>query len=388
MPYVTKERSVTEEREQFLGYDEIGSIRPQLCYFEFTGLRPSTPHWFFFDGVEVTKFINTSYTFTDYNDNDRNSTLRNPGDAYLNATAFPDQLGGPTASSGPINSDATGKLEGMFYIQSNATTSFPTGTRILNVIDVSVLNKENSLSFAAAEYKAVGEYELYYKYDYTYTETYEEWQDDPPPATKPASNGSSNNNDDNEAPTPLYSYRSGNTWYNAYTEEKAAEYAGAAKKDPNAVELIDVNNITKGDVSGNPYKPMSHSSNDNNEDKGNDDISVLCNYIHRLGYLDKDILMLDNQFGDIVEREDPTLLEGYHAWAKPMIEWMDRGSLLSKIYLHAWVIPFTRSWAQHIAHKMEPETHRDNLIGRFMYNAGVPISRFIGNRLRNSKVKV
>ena len=380
MPYVTKEREVTEQREQFLGFDEISSIRPNLVYFEFTGLRPSTPHWFFFDGIEVTKWINTSYTFTDYNDNTRNSKLRNPGDAYVSATAFPDQLGGPTASSGPINSDATGKIEGMFYIQSNATTSFPTGTRILNVIDVSVLNKDNSLSFAAAEYKAVGEYELFYNYDYTYTETYEEWVD-PPPPTKPANSGS---NDDDDPPVlPAYSYQIGNTFYNIYdaddvtneTEQLAAAYGTNVIDRREKPKLSSKLDGKDGGKAG-------------SDDKGTTSSKILCNYIYELGYLDKDVWILDEQFGDIVEREDPTLLEGYHAWAQPMIEWMEEGSLLSKVYLHAWVIPFTRCWAQHIAHKMEPETHKDSLIGKIMYNAGVPISRFIGNRLRNSKVKV
>lgn len=375
MPYVTKEREVTEQREQFLGFDEITSIRPNLVYFEFTGLRPSTPHWFFFDGVEVTKWMNTSYTFTDYNDNTRNSKLRNPGDAYLNATAFPDQLGGPTASSGPINSDATGKIEGMFYIQSNATTSFPTGTRILNVIDVSVLNKDNSLSFAAAEYKAVGEYELFYNYDYTYTETYEEWVD-PPPPTPPASSGS---NDDDDPPVlPSFSYEIDGTFYNVYGDDNVTtedEYLAAAYGD---------NVIDRRDTS-------SSNNNDNDNDNSSSNSKVLCYLAYRNGLLDEKIYQLDEKFGEYVSAEHPDVMNGYHSWAMPMVHWIDEGSWLSKQYLRFWVAPLTRSWGTHIAHLMEPENYKYNLWGHTVFTVGTVGSRLVGKYLRwrnQNKVKV
>lgn len=380
MPYVTKEREVTEQREQFLGFDEITSIRPNLVYFEFTGLRPSTPHWFFFDGVEVTKWINTSYTFTDYNDNTRNSKLRNPGDAYLNATAFPDQLGGPTASSGPINSDATGKIEGMFYIQSNATTSFPTGTRILNVIDVSVLNKDNSLSFAAAEYKAVGEYELFYNYDYTYTETYEEWVD-PPPPTPPANSGS--NNDDDPPVLPSFSYEIDGTFYNVYGDDNVTtedEYLAAAYGD---------NVIDRRDTSS-----SSSSSNDDGGSSGGGgggNSKVLCYLAYRNGLLDEKIYQLDEKFGEYVEAEHPDVMNGYHSWAMPMVHWIDEGSWLSKQYLRFWVAPLTRSWGTHIAHLMEPENYKYNLWGHTVFTVGTVGSRLVGKYLRwrnQNKVKV
>lgn len=382
MPYVEKTREVTEQREKFLGFDEITSIRPNLVYFEFTGLRPSTPHWFFFDGVEVTKWINTSYTFADYNDNARNSKLRNPGDAYVNATAFPDQLGGPTASSGPINSDATGKIEGMFYIQSNATTSFPTGTRILNVIDVSVLNKENSLSFAAAEYKAVGEYELFYEYDYTYTETYSEWQDPPKPVT-PVQNGS--NNDDDDTPTPVFSYQIGNTFYNVYDADDVTaedEYLAAA---------YGTNVIDKRDEEEEKKKAAKKPGGGGNDDDKTSNSKVLCYLAYRNGLLDEKIYKLDEKFGEYVEAEHPDVMNGYHSWAMPMVHWIDEGSWLSKQYLRFWVAPLTRSWGTHIAHLMEPENYKYNLWGHTVFTVGTVGSRLVGKYLRwrnQNKVKV
>jgi hypothetical protein len=180
MPYVTTTKTRTAyrdayvTREQDTGFDLIPICRPNFVFFQFTGLRPSTPHWMFFDGVDVTKWVNTSYTINDYNNAIRNSDLRTPGDKFINETAFPVSLGGPTAASGPINSSAAGTVEGVFYLQSNTTLSFNTGRRVLTVMDISVLNKDNCLSYAEAEYSAIGQQQLYYEYQQVYQEQYVE----------------------------------------------------------------------------------------------------------------------------------------------------------------------------------------------------------------------
>ena len=164
----TGTRTVTKD----LGYDLIPICRPQLIFFKIVNLRPEVPHWIFFDGQEVTKWVNTSYSYSEYESAARDSNLKDPGDEYINATEFPHQLGGPTNASGPINSGADGVIEGIFYLQSNSTTSFKTGKRLFTAIDISVLKKEDCLSFAQGEYQAIGEYQLYNEYQETYTYTY------------------------------------------------------------------------------------------------------------------------------------------------------------------------------------------------------------------------
>ena len=66
----------------------------------------------------------------------------------------------------------------------------------------------------------------------------------------------------------------------------------------------------------------------------------------------------DHKFGMWVSENDPDVFNGYHSWAVPMVDWIEKGSLLSKVYFHGWVRPFTGAWAQHIAHRMEPESSR------------------------------
>jgi len=113
---------------------------------------------------------------------------------------------------------------------------------------------------------------------------------------------------------------------------------------------------------------------------------VLCDLIHRYGYLDEDIWRLDEAFGDRLAIEDPELMEGYHTWAKPMVAWIERESFLAKLYLKYWCVPFTRRWANHIAHIMEPENYKPDYVGKLMLAIGVPISRAI-YKLKGRKLK-
>ena len=254
----TAYRTAYETREQDIGFDRIPVIRPNFTYFSFSGLRPNTPHWVFFDGKNVTKWVNTSYNAADYNNLERNDPIRIPGEKYIDSTAFPTDLGGPTAASGPVYTDASGNLDGLFYIQSNSALSFPTGNRTMAVLDISVLNKAESLSFAQAEYSAIGEYELYYQYQHeyqeaytetysyttsyteTYTEAYDTWVDDPvttttttttapvdetPVVTTTATNSgaTTNTSSDDGGSTNMTLVYNPNDGYNYYTTESHAD---------------------------------------------------------------------------------------------------------------------------------------------------------------------
>jgi hypothetical protein len=142
------------------------------------------------------------------------------------------------------------------------------------------------------------------------------------------------------------------------------------------VEAV-TNLVTTGTVQG-------KKDDDKSKDKEND--KVLCDLIHRYGYLDEDIWRLDEAFGDRVAIEDPELMEGYHTWAKPMVAWIEKESFLAKLYLKYWCVPFTRRWANHIAHIMEPENYKPDYVGKLMLAIGVPISRAI-YKLKGRKLK-
>lgn len=160
---------VEQSSTDFAGFDDITVCRPKFIYFKVTGLRPNTRHFAFLDTTNVTNYINTSIaTINDFKNLSRNDRKRNPGELYVNETGFPTALGGPTGS---IFSDAEGKIEGVFYLQSNATVNFPAGTRKLAFIDISVLNPEVALSYANGVYSANGGIENYNVNYYTVTKT-------------------------------------------------------------------------------------------------------------------------------------------------------------------------------------------------------------------------
>jgi hypothetical protein len=199
MPYVTSYKTLSRTLEQDLGYDLISIIRPNFVFFQFVGMRPSTPHWIFFDGKDVTKWTNTSYTIGSFKSAARNDDFRNAGDKFITSTSFPSTLGGPTNATGPVYSDSTGKLEGVFYIQSNASLSFSIGKRTMTAIDISVLNKKDCLSYAEAEYTTIGDYQIYYEYQQEYQEAYQVWVEPDPPVN----NNNNNNDNDNGYTAPV-----------------------------------------------------------------------------------------------------------------------------------------------------------------------------------------
>ena len=130
------------------------------------------------------------------------------------------------------------------------------------------------------------------------------------------------------------------------------------------------------------------SGNDDASNSSDNSDTVLCSLLHRRGYLSDDVWKHDAAFGNWVQNNEPEVLDGYHAWAIPMVDWIEKGSLLSKVWFYSWVLPFTSCWAKHIAHKMDPENHKDNLVGRFMLTIGVPTCRLSGKIMKDKKVKV
>lgn len=185
MPYVTKYKNVTKTR--ILGYDPIPIHRPKFIYFEFTGLRASVPHWVFFGGIEVTKFINTSYTKANYEAAGRNSVLKEPGERFVNANEFPSggglTYGGATAQGGesdPLYSDANGVLKGVFYLQSNTTYSWSINADGIELLATDVFNVtgDESLSIGSALFRGFGQYENYWQW--SVNDSYQVWVNPPP----------------------------------------------------------------------------------------------------------------------------------------------------------------------------------------------------------------
>lgn len=167
---------ISNIEEQDMGFEAIPVCRPRFIFFDFDGLKPDTAYWVFFNQVDVTNYVNTTYNLNSLQTADRKSPLRDPGEKYKNATGFPADLGGPTGT--PLYSDSTGSLEGAFFLQSNDSLSFPAGKLQLSVMDISVFNPEKALSHATVVYTADGQYNNYTEVDNGY------WKNIPAKKTK------------------------------------------------------------------------------------------------------------------------------------------------------------------------------------------------------------
>lgn len=252
--------------EQDMGFEDITLCRPKMFFFEFEGLKPSTPHWIYLDKTDVTNFVNTTIVPSrgSYDNLDRNSIYKNPGDLFVDSTSFPTALGGPTAGAGqPLNTTSTGRLSGLLYVQSNSTISFPVGVKVVTAMDVSTLDKTKSLSYAQTEFHAHGLYELYTEVEKMQTVAYEEdiygWVDRPP--VKPS--GNSGNSDDGDPFAGHVSVYNSHDNYNYYM---SAERAAALIKRNTKV------NATSGSA--------SHSGRN---DKANNASCVIATYANSIG---------------------------------------------------------------------------------------------------------
>lgn len=231
-----KTKTVTTYSDINVGYDQIAIQRPQFIYFEFEGLRPNIPHWFFFGNRNVTTYVRTGIAKATFTDAARTSLLKEPGDTYVNETAYPAAQGGPTKANGDgIKTDSTGKIYGLFYLQSNATLNWPTnydGTEFV-VTDVATTIKELSTSYASTKFSGFGQIQNYWtKTNISESKQWIAYQ-----------HSSGGGGDDNHV-TPMLSVRVGNTWYNAYTENDVARVAGIASNGGS----ITANNTDYSDI--------------------------------------------------------------------------------------------------------------------------------------------
>lgn len=104
---------------------------------------------------------------------------------------------------------------------------------------------------------------------------------------------------------------------------------------------------------------------------------ILCCAYYNLGYLPREIWRLDQRYGVWLHRNDPELMEGYHAWAAPLAEYIQKDTRGAKV-ARAVMWPIVKSWAAEMAHKQRPEKHKPNVVGKMIMAIGEPFSRVCG----------
>ena len=350
---VTSEETVLEVvGERILNIALIPFMRSQKIFFRAQGMRPSSSMFAYFDGVSVADFVREE-TFNRYSDGDTDH-----GNTQNNITAHPE---GATA----LTSDVNGAIEGSFFIPNTSNLKFRTGTLEFKLLDVSKNAEADAGSIARALYSAAGTIDTVDQ-DIKSTRVLHVETVQVAEQRKATVSVQSHDGPDGQEITGTSYYQDAagsNSWSvpNIGTE--------AESRAAHAHSIIE------------SQYDQKRAAKD--PDDGKSPGTVLCSLLYRRGYLPQSIWEQDAAFGKLVDKE---VLSGYHAWAIPMVEWIEKDSLLAKLWFNASVLPLTKCWAQHIAHRMKPETHKDNKIGRLVAMIGIPICKLIGSTINKNIV--
>ena len=146
---------VVDNRE--LQVIHIPWMRSRKVSFKATNLRPNTRYFPFFNNTDVSRFCKGKTFY-------KSSTLADPdySVAESGANMIPEVELPPATEhsegSGDLISDANGVLQGEFEIPNlvNPPMRFPVGTAVFSLYDISVPDKDASLSYCSQFYTASG----------------------------------------------------------------------------------------------------------------------------------------------------------------------------------------------------------------------------------------
>ena len=134
---------VAEETLNDIDITIIPFIRSRKIYFSASGLKPNTRVYPFFDGFDVSEYVNTT-EYIEFKDSTETQT-------YSGKTAAE---AGVTSTSCITN--VAGEVQGMILIPNNDTLRFKTGVREFKLTDSPDNNFDLETTYAATNYTASG----------------------------------------------------------------------------------------------------------------------------------------------------------------------------------------------------------------------------------------
>jgi hypothetical protein len=100
--------------------------------------------------------------------------------------------------------------------------------------------------------------------------------------------------------------------------------------------------------------------------------TVICTELKRQGLLSSKVLEADELFGKQIRKLRPDIYKGYLRFAKPIVRWMKKSKLITKIV--SWfAIPWAESMAYIMGYKL-----KDNKFGRVIMWIGIRLCEFLG----------
>ena len=134
----------------------IPYIRSRLISFKVTGMRPNSQVFGFFDGINISAFMNTTAgtgAFVRVGSLPRGSAYLEVDNIYSEATTYPADLGAVTTK---MVTDGNGAISGYFLLPRTSAIKFKTGKRVFTLLDISAFNPHNATTIAEFIYEASG----------------------------------------------------------------------------------------------------------------------------------------------------------------------------------------------------------------------------------------
>lgn len=118
---------------------------------------------------------------------------------------------------------------------------------------------------------------------------------------------------------------------------------------------------------------------------------IICSKLYELKMLSKKIFQADQKFGKILAQQNPEVYDGYIAWAKTVVDWMEgkgpqcmfwikdkkKRNKKQKELSRKWARDIATPWAKHMAFLMGVEK-KDNLAGKIIMTLGKPVCKVVG----------
>ena len=106
--------------------------------------------------------------------------------------------------------------------------------------------------------------------------------------------------------------------------------------------------------------------------------TVICSELYRQGLMSETVFRADQAFGRYLAENDKYTLLGYHFWARPVVETMQKSTTVTGI-----VSLVARPWAFEMAHRMGAR-EKGTVIGKVLMIVGMPVCRIIGRAIAGS----
>lgn len=337
-------------------------IRSRIVSIRAEGLRPNSNVFLFFSGKLMTDYVREQ-AFVRYS-----STTKDYGNTLKGKTTHID-------GSTSLTTDISGAVDISLQIPNNNTFRFRSGTHEIKIMDVNINNETVSGTVARAIYVAQGHLDTVHQ-DVKSTRVIEvEGEKTLNNLTYTRARSYDDGGDGHTG--------QGTTWHNP---THGYDEAG-----------VDIQSAREAATRASIARTEDAQDQAGRDSKNDDDGKIICTALHQMGLLPYDIFAADQEYGRQLAKTHPDIVNGYHAWAQIVVDWMNgvedapnvapwiRDNTKRIEHTSNWAIRWAKAiatpWAIQMAYEMGIR-EKGSKLGKFLMYVGYPISSYFGKTNR------